>query len=661
MANENFAEALHRLKEIHDKEVLGMQTKLTELTMEKCRDSQRIEELFSKNHLLREQQKVLNENIKVLENRLRAGLCDRCTVTQELAKKKQQEYENCHFHNLQQISSLTNEINMLKEENKTLMGELRKAKCGEIDPSETSRSRSHTPENDVTVEVQHPGLANQKSSSEKTNKERETPENIPERQVPEETGSAVLRLSPAVKHLQGLDNEARQADMTMSGVQKLFLSTQNQQRISNQLHGTIAVMRPGAKSGQSVQSPPIHKRNPNHELNSKEHTVETCGRPFPLEPLKHVLSEEQFTFLKQHYVQKHLAQHVPGFQNEGAAQIVLDKQRETPLERRQPEDNWEEKVAMAELQGAMLYVREQGLKNRINQVTQREKLHYLLTKQSQGLRTPNSRGDVPKCLRRESQEDKEMSLLQVLSAHWRNSKHINSQEGAQDWEEKEAKNAEGETRTEEQEEAPDKPLDLSDTRRNQHTYRNDLKNEQRHSYDGHVPSPTSKNNTSPPMKASCSDHIHGTRLEVTTLDSKGDHCKEAEDTNDKMIDCNLVSHSDREWSNTKKITKGHKRHRDLDEDEEQMRDENYPQVMDEGSDTSDSEGETERSEQTPADNYPNERNPDKAPWKKRLSEASKKSLRRKKKKVRDLSTDSDTSEESLSDRTVTCAKYNEMP
>jgi len=32
-------------------------------------DAQRIEELFAKNHQLREQQKVLKENVKVLENR----------------------------------------------------------------------------------------------------------------------------------------------------------------------------------------------------------------------------------------------------------------------------------------------------------------------------------------------------------------------------------------------------------------------------------------------------------------------------------------------------------------------------------------------------------------------------------------------------------------
>lgn len=42
----------------------------------------------------------------VLSCRLRAGLCDRCTVTQELAKRRQQEFEASHVQSLQHISLL---------------------------------------------------------------------------------------------------------------------------------------------------------------------------------------------------------------------------------------------------------------------------------------------------------------------------------------------------------------------------------------------------------------------------------------------------------------------------------------------------------------------------------------------------------------------------
>ncbi|KAJ7332124.1 hypothetical protein JRQ81_014304 [Phrynocephalus forsythii] len=126
MAAESFAGFLDKLKDLHEKEVYGLQTKLNELTNERCRDTQRIEELFAKNHQLREQQKLLKENVKVLENRLRAGLCDRCQVTQELAKKKQHEFGKAHFQSLQLIFVLTNEMNKLREENKNLKEDLKR-------------------------------------------------------------------------------------------------------------------------------------------------------------------------------------------------------------------------------------------------------------------------------------------------------------------------------------------------------------------------------------------------------------------------------------------------------------------------------------------------------------------------------------------------------
>lgn len=39
--------------------------------------------------------------------RLRAGLCDRCMVTQELARKKQLELENAHLQSLQHLCILS--------------------------------------------------------------------------------------------------------------------------------------------------------------------------------------------------------------------------------------------------------------------------------------------------------------------------------------------------------------------------------------------------------------------------------------------------------------------------------------------------------------------------------------------------------------------------
>nr|XP_004654885.2 DNA endonuclease RBBP8 [Jaculus jaculus]XP_044991083.1 DNA endonuclease RBBP8 [Jaculus jaculus] len=120
----DFKELWTKLKEYHDKEVQGLQVKVTKLKKERILDAQRLEEFFAKNQQLREQQKVLQETIKVLEDRLRAGLCDRCAVTEEHMRKKQQEFENIRQQNLKLITELMNEKNTLQEENKKLSEQL---------------------------------------------------------------------------------------------------------------------------------------------------------------------------------------------------------------------------------------------------------------------------------------------------------------------------------------------------------------------------------------------------------------------------------------------------------------------------------------------------------------------------------------------------------
>ncbi|XP_049756451.1 DNA endonuclease RBBP8 isoform X2 [Elephas maximus indicus] len=120
----DFKELWAKLKEYHDKEVQGLQVKVTKLKKERILDAQRLEEFFTKNQQLREQQKVLHETIKVLEDRLRAGLCDRCAVTEEHMRKKQQEFENIRQQNLKLITELMNEKNTLQEENKKLSEQL---------------------------------------------------------------------------------------------------------------------------------------------------------------------------------------------------------------------------------------------------------------------------------------------------------------------------------------------------------------------------------------------------------------------------------------------------------------------------------------------------------------------------------------------------------
>ncbi|KAF1621851.1 DNA endonuclease RBBP8, partial [Eudyptes chrysolophus] len=113
-----FKELWSKLKECHDKEVQGKLLKFG--FQEGCLDAERLEEFYTKNQQLREQQKALHDTIKVLEDRLRAGLCDRCAVTEEHMRKKQQEFENIRQQNLKLITELMNEKNNLQDENKKI-------------------------------------------------------------------------------------------------------------------------------------------------------------------------------------------------------------------------------------------------------------------------------------------------------------------------------------------------------------------------------------------------------------------------------------------------------------------------------------------------------------------------------------------------------------
>ncbi|NWY98272.1 CTIP endonuclease, partial [Loxia curvirostra] len=116
-----FKELWSKLKECHDKEVQGKSLKVGfQVKVGVCQDAERLEEFYTKNQQLREQLKALHDTIKVLEDRLRAGLCDRCAVTEEHMRKKQQEFENIRQQNLKLITELMNEKNNLQDENKKL-------------------------------------------------------------------------------------------------------------------------------------------------------------------------------------------------------------------------------------------------------------------------------------------------------------------------------------------------------------------------------------------------------------------------------------------------------------------------------------------------------------------------------------------------------------
>ncbi|XP_067410718.1 RBBP8 N-terminal-like protein [Emydura macquarii macquarii] len=387
MATESFADFLIKLKEIHEKEVLGLQTKLTELTAERGRDAQRIEELFAKNHQLREQQKVLKENVKVLENRLRAGLCDRCMVAQELAKKKQNEYENSHFQSLQHIFILTNEMNRLKEENKNLKEELKRLRSLDDRTKHQRalpRESSSTPSSPLAL---FSPVSRKPSTDKAPSREAEAGyHELPGQQLGEEKSagwrsSLGSRISPSA-----VLQEAHALEMTS-------------QRIANQLHGTIALVRPGSipclpekLSARTTTSPLARKtslfleceRSPSHEACLRTNKPDSHKEASSYETLQLTTRKEQLCLLNQHFSlhQFGLRSNCASADRENSFPSDLFQTREAEDRTRLPEE-WDDQAAILELPGAVVYMRDQHLEGRLQFLKHREKLQYLLAQQHQ--------------------------------------------------------------------------------------------------------------------------------------------------------------------------------------------------------------------------------------------------------------------------------------
>ncbi|KAF0883634.1 RB8NL protein, partial [Crocuta crocuta] len=258
------------------------------------RDAQRVEELCAKNHQLREQQKALKENVRVLENRLRAGLCDRCMVTQEMARKKQQEFENSLLQNLQHLFA-ANELNRLQGENEALKEEVKRLRGPRLKP----QHREGASEPPSPLLLPSPGAW--KAVTEKTpGGHEEAEDDRPGASPPREEKSTGSRTSPAAKIPPSASLPETRAPDT------------SPQRISNQLHGTIAVVRPGSQacsadrgstngtpalplSGSSPPSPPCEHSLPlDSLLRASRHPAVTC------ESLKGSLRADRLCLLNRH-------------------------------------------------------------------------------------------------------------------------------------------------------------------------------------------------------------------------------------------------------------------------------------------------------------------------------------------------------------------------
>ncbi|XP_019942773.2 DNA endonuclease RBBP8 isoform X1 [Paralichthys olivaceus] len=124
---ELFEDLWRQLGECHQNALQELETKVGRLKKERCLDAQRLEVFYSRNQQLKEQNTSLQDAISLLEERLRAGECDRCAILEENLKNDQEQ-------NLRLIAELKNERNVLKDENRKLQAEVQNLKmsCSEL-------------------------------------------------------------------------------------------------------------------------------------------------------------------------------------------------------------------------------------------------------------------------------------------------------------------------------------------------------------------------------------------------------------------------------------------------------------------------------------------------------------------------------------------------
>ncbi|XP_071341930.1 DNA endonuclease RBBP8 isoform X2 [Trachinotus anak] len=121
---ELFEELWRKLGECHQNALQELEAKVSKLKTARCLDAQRLEVFYSRNQQLKEQNKSLQDTINLLEERLRAGECDRCPVLEENLRNEQEQ-------NLRLIAKLKTERNGLQDENRKLQAELHKLKISE--------------------------------------------------------------------------------------------------------------------------------------------------------------------------------------------------------------------------------------------------------------------------------------------------------------------------------------------------------------------------------------------------------------------------------------------------------------------------------------------------------------------------------------------------
>ncbi|NXV83227.1 RB8NL protein, partial [Atlantisia rogersi] len=321
-------------------------------------------------------------------SRLRAGLCDRCMVTQELAKKKQNEYETSHFQSLQHIFILTNEMNRLREDNKALKEELKRLRSLEDrtkTPGITSRESSSTPSSP---------LALLSPASRNTNTEKAAHRGA------EEAYHDVPGLELGEEKPTGQRSSPRSRTSPSTVFQEVSLAEIASQRIANQLHGTIALVRSGSRpcllekspSGAAV-SPPARKTPlpPEREHSPSLEAYLTASKPGSpkvapsYENLQLTSRKEQLCLLHKHLSlhQLGLVSNCASADRDGSSFSSRLLQAKDTDGRTRTRDSWEDRAALLKIPAAMVYVRDQHLEEKLRLLKHSERLQQFLMQQCQ--------------------------------------------------------------------------------------------------------------------------------------------------------------------------------------------------------------------------------------------------------------------------------------
>ncbi|XP_023560019.1 RBBP8 N-terminal-like protein isoform X2 [Octodon degus] len=216
-------------------------------------------------------------------------------VTQEVARKRQLEFESSHLQSLQRICVLTNELTRLKEENKALKDEVKQLRSLEERPPPLAREG--TVDSPSPLLFSSPG--GRKAGTEKTQGGREeVEEDQPGAGPAGEEKSVGCRTSPASKVSPGSHlPEPRAPGMSP-------------QCISNQLHATVALVRPGSRACPADHgpsdgtSPPPSSSSPSspgfeHSL-PLDSLLRASGSSVPAyEPLTRPLQADRFCVLNR--------------------------------------------------------------------------------------------------------------------------------------------------------------------------------------------------------------------------------------------------------------------------------------------------------------------------------------------------------------------------